>query len=269
MVTNRTRRKPCLVISAMLLILLTNSYASASTPDPQDPQPAAPQARSTEVTIYPLLLQSPLFGAEIDIPDLPGSGGSGASGSTDVSLNGAYMFGVTVESRRWLVDANGLWAALDADHPRPLITVDTDTWFFNVMAGSRIAGGLFAVGGVRGVSTDIDVTLTAPSQTSTLNGRTGPSFLDPMIGVAYRGRLGSRTTLDAEFKGGGFGVGTDVDVSAEAAIDWNIAGRFVLRAGYSLLYYKWTSDAEINAIQRPLESRQTLHGPEIGFGIRF
>ena len=65
-------------------------------------------------------------------------------------------------------------------------------------------------------------------------------------------------------------MGTDVDIAAEAAIDWDITRHFVLRAGYSLVYYKWTmDDADVDGLERTLISKQTLHGPEIGIGIRF
>lgn len=256
---------PAATSAWLILAVLDGTVVAAPGQGPQ----VVPQRRMPGVTIYPILAQIPLFGMEVDIP--PSEGGEpGTSGSTDVSLNSAFVSGITVEGRRWLLDTNGLWAAVAASHSLPLIKVDSNIRFFNAVGGVRIVKGLFAVAGIRRISADLDVTLTEASQTSTLSGRASPAVWDPMIGVDYRGRISPRIRFDIVFKGGGFGVGTDVDLSAEAAIDWDITRHFVLRAGYSVTYYKWTIDgAEIEAGTRTLISKQTLHGPEIGIGIRF
>jgi hypothetical protein len=256
---------------ATTLIFMAGCLTSAAAAPRQDPQhqdsQQATQGQSNiDVTLYPILAQVPIFGAKIDIPDLPSL--PGASGTTDLSLNGAFLAGVIVESRRWLLDVNGLWAAVSADHPDPLTNVDTHTAFVNVTGGVRIDRGLFATAGIKRVRSDIDVTVTGPRQT--LQGSTNPTLWDPLVGAEYRGQLTPRTKYDAAFKAGGFGVGTDIDISLEGAVDWSISRRFVIRAGYSFLYYKLTvEDANIEAVKRPLISKQTLHGPEIGLGIKF
>ena len=259
--------------AASMLIFLAGLSTGAIEAQGQEPQPAAQAPSATQalskidVTIYPVLAQIPIFGAKIDIPDLPSL--PGGSGTTDLSLNGAFLFGVIVESRRWLADVNGLWAAVSASSPDPLTKVDTHTGFVNVSGGVRIAKSLFAIAGVKRVRADMDVTVTGPRQT-TLQSATNPALWDPLLGAEYRGQLTPRTRFDTTFKAGGFGVGTDIDVSLEGAVDWSLSHHFVLRAGYSFLYYKLTvEDANIAAVKRPLISKQTLHGPEMGFGIRF
>jgi hypothetical protein len=222
------------------------------------------------VTLYPILVRAPLFGANVDIASVPGDPGSGASGTTDYSLNGAYMFGGILESRRWLIDVNGVWAALSASHSAPLVAVDSDTRFFNGIAGIRVAGGVFATAGFRRVATDLDVTIQPVTKETALNGKPSVGVWDPMIGTRYRGRLGSSFVLDLDFRGGGFGVGTDIDLSGEAAIDWRFARHWELRAGYSLIYFKMTIDhVDFNSVARTLTAAQTLHGPAIGIGFAF
>ena len=77
-------------------------------------------------------------------------------------------------------------------------------------------------------------------------------------------------TLDGNFQGGGFGVGTDVDLSAEFHARWRVVKHVELRAGYSLLYFKLTvADVSIGSFQRTLVAKQSLHGPEVGLGIVF
>ncbi len=237
----------------------------------QDPQPASPPPQKPQITVYPVLAQIPIFGAVITVPDGPGLP-SGGSGTTDLSLNGAYMFGVIVETRHWLLDTNALWAAVGAGRSDPLTKVDTDVGFMNFVGGVRVGKGLFAIGGVKRIRADITLTLTPShlSSPSPLDGDAHPVMWDPIGGVEYRGHVTPRTRWDGVFKIGGFGVGTDFETSVETSVDWSITRHFVLRAGYEFLYYKLTvTNADIAGLGRTLVSKQTLHGPEIGFGVQF
>jgi hypothetical protein len=259
--------RPTVAAVAAASILLIGAQTRAAAAMDQDPQ-AQQTAQKPQITIYPVLAQIPIFGAVITVPDVPGN--PGGSGTTDKSLNGAYMFGVIVETRHWLVDVNNLWAAVSAGRAQPLTNVDTDSRFFNGTVGLRVGGGIFAVGGIKRVGINLDVSVTGRVQQNTLNGKANPVLWDPMGGVEYRGRLTPRTTCDLAFKVGGFGIGTDYDLTTEGAVDWTIWRFVVLRAGYSFVRYKLTvTNADVNALQRTIVSKQTLHGPEIGLGIRF
>jgi hypothetical protein len=120
------------------------------------------------------------------------------------------------------------------------------------------------------VHADLDATITLPLIGKTLEGKASPSLWDPLIGADWLGRIGNRWTVDANFQGGGFGVGTDVDLSAQATVDWRFAGSFVLRGGYAVQHIKMTlADISIGSFQRTLVSTQTLHGPIIGLGYVF
>lgn len=219
-----------------------------------------------------MLAQIPIFGAQISIPDSPGLPGGG-SGTTDLSLNGAYMFGVIFETRYFLVDVNNLWAAVSASRSQPLTNVDTDSKFLNAVAGVRIGHSkVFAIGGIKrvGIVLDVNLDVSGPLNTHRLDGHANPILWDPVGGVEYRGRLTARTTIDAALKVGGFGIGTDYDLTTEGAVDWSLARHVVLRAGYSFVRFKMTvTRADVDGTQRTLVARQTLHGPEIGFGIHF
>ena len=234
----------------------------------QDARPAS-QLEKPDVTVYPVLAQIPIFGAVINVPDAPGLP-SGGSGTTDLSLNGAYMFGVIVETTHWLVDTNALWAAVRASRSDPLTRVHTDVGFMNFVGGVRVGRGLFAIAGVKRVRADINLTLTPSRLDASFDGDAHPVMWDPVAGVEYRGHLKPGLRWDGVLKIGGFGVGTDFETSLETTVDWNITRHFVLRAGYQFLYYKLTvTNADIGAISRTLVSKQTLNGPEIGFGIHF
>ena len=235
----------------------------------QDPQPASPAPQKLQIIVYPVLAQIPIFGAVINVPDAPGLPSDG-SGKTDLALNGAYMFGFIVETRHWLLDGNALWAAVGASRPDPLTTVDTDVGFVNLVGGVRVGRGLFAIAGVKRVRADITMTLTPARLAAPLDGDAHRTMWDPVAGVEYRGRPKPHIGWDNIFKIGGFGVGTDFETSLESTVDWSVTHRLVLRAGYQWLYYKLTAtNADIGGLSRTLVSKQTLHGPEVGLGIKF
>jgi hypothetical protein len=236
-------------------------------------QPPDPNAgkRPVKVVIYPLLVQTPLFGAEIDLPALPGGGGGESgdvSGSTDVSLNTAYLVGVLVETHRMFVEASGTWADVSAERQAPHVAVSTDVRLFEVRGGVRVFKGISATGGVHHVSMDLDVTLDVPSLGETVEGKAQPGYWDPMIGVDWRRQYG-RWDFQAGFEGGGFGVGTEVDLSGTARVDYRI-GWFDMRFGYSVSHLEATvPNVNIGSFQRELRINQTLHGPNFGIGIAF
>jgi hypothetical protein len=230
------------------------------------------------VTIYPLLAKAPIFGASVDLPNLPSAPGSGGaagsegddqSGTTDTSLNAAYMGGILIEASRWFAEAFGTWANLSATRVTPRLSVTSDALFFGARGGVRLAGGLSATGGVRRATIDLDATLNLPILDKTIEGHAKPGIWDPLIGIDWRRRMGS-WTIDGNVQGGGFGVGADVDISAELHARWRVVKHVELRAGYSLLYFKLTvADVSIGSFQRTLVVKQSLNGPEFGLGIVF
>ena len=148
---------PCLTLVCLLGCVAS---ARAAGPDPQ-PSPAS-NARAVKVTIYPILIQAPIFGATVDLPALPpGPGGPGNgeggpfSGSTDAGLNSAYGGGLSVEGRRWFAEANGFWAGLGAERDLPRVSVDSDVYVVDGRAGVRLFDGISATAGFRRLSVDL------------------------------------------------------------------------------------------------------------------
>jgi hypothetical protein len=252
-----------LVILTMVMLPGTRNAAAADDP-------------GIRVTIYPLLVKAPIFGASINLPSLPsvpGGGGGDEAGavdeSTGVSFNAAYMGAALVEANRWFAEVSGTWAALSATRDAPHIVVDSDAYFFSARGGVRLVGGLSATGGVRRIRTNLDITLTLPNSGRTISGTVKPALWDPMVGVDWRRSFGG-FSLDANAQYGGFEVGTDVDASGDLNARWRVIRHLELRAGYSVLHVKMTlADVSIGSFQRELIAKQTLHGPEFGFGIVF
>jgi len=264
--------------AASLLIGCAAALHTAARPAAAADQAAPPTKGSgVTVTIYPLLVRAPIFGAEINLPTIPeppgtpgGDESGAASGSTGVALNAAYMAGALVESDRWFTEVYGLWADLSASRSTPRASLESNTYLFNATAGVRLIGGLAATGGVRALRTKLDATLTLPITGRTIEGTTKPTLWDPMIGVDWRRSAGDRVTFNASFEGGGFGVGTDVDLSADARLRVRPLRHFEIRFGYSFVHFKETiGDVSIGSLRRTLVVKQTLHGPEVGFGVVF
>jgi hypothetical protein len=261
-----------LICAIVTFICATRAGAQENTP--------TKTRHGVEFTLYPILVEAPIFGATINLPSLPsgggGEGGSGGgdesgaqSGSTDIALNAAYMAGLNVRTDRFFGELRGQWAAVSADRQTPRINVHTDAYFFYGRAGVRLFDGLSVTGGFRRVSVKLDTTLTLTSLDRVISGTMKPVLWDPMIGVDWHRAMG-RWVVEGSFEGGGFGVGTDADVNVELHAGWRIIPHTELRLGYGLLYYKLTvADVSIGSFQRTLVSSQTLHGPSVGFGIVF
>jgi hypothetical protein len=235
---------------------------------------AAENDKPVEAIVYPILIEAPLFGASINLPSLPGGGGGfegeEQSGSTDVSWNALYMAGVSVRANRWFAEARGQWASLSASHQAPRVTLDTKARFFTARGGITLFKGLSVTGGVRRIWGELDASITLPNLgDKVLSGSVDKALYDPLIGADWRGRSG-KFIFEANFQAGGFGVGTDRDVSGEVDVNWRFTPHTDVRLGYSFFNYKISTDPiSIGSFQRTLVSSQTLHGPVIGFGIVF
>jgi hypothetical protein len=233
---------------------------------------AAQQDKPVEVIVYPILIEAPLFGASIDLPSLLGDGleGRDQSGSTDVSLNALYMAGVSVRANRWFAEARGQWADLSASRATPHVTLDTRARFFTARGGITLVKGLSVAGGVRRIWGELDASLAPPILgDKVLSGSVDKTLYDPLIGADWRGRSG-KFIFEANFLAGGFGVGTDRDVSGEFDVNWRFTPHTDLRLGWGFFNYKISTDPiPIGSFQRTLVSSQTLNGPVIGFGIVF
>ncbi len=269
-------RQPITAFVAVLAVCASTAHAAAAATDSDSQTPTA-SGKSVEVTIYPVLGRAPIFGATVNLPSVPttpglpgGDEGGSSSEDTDVSLNGAYMAGALVESKWWFAEAYGTWAALSASRSTPRLNVDSNTYLFTARGGVRLIAGLGVTAGVRRVRTDITATVTLPNLNRTAEASTSPALWDPLVGVDWRPILHGRLMVDANVTYGGFGVGTDRDVSADARVRWRFVPHVELRAGYSYINFKETvKNVQIGSLSRTLVIQQSLNGPELGIGIVF
>lgn len=246
------RRVLCL---AVLCVVAFVQAARAQTP---------PDNASTrdgwKVTVYPVLVWVPA-GIAIDVEVPPSNGDSGGSGDiVDGRFDGAYFGGFAASNGTWRIEGYGIWAGIGGDRPeRPFLRVDVDLIYGDAKVGRRIAPNFYVTGGVRRVALDYDITL---GNLPTLSRK--PGVWDPLVGVGWHVE-GPKVEWHASFEGGGFGVGSDVDLGGQVRVDWKPVRHFGLTAGYSLLYLK-ISDTVVG---REVTLKPMLHGPVAGFGLYF
>lgn len=212
------------------------------------------------VTVYPVLVWAP-FGIEIDVDVPPHDGGDGgAADIIDGRFDGAFLGGVSATNGRMRIDADVIWAGVGGDRPElPRLTVDADIVYAHGMFGVAMAPEWFVSAGVRRLALKYDITLGDQARFER-----DPGVWDPLLGIGWH-RLGDSIDWHATFEGGGFGVGSDVDISTAVRVDWKPTRHFGITAGYSFLYFKLSNTVR----DRTFTAKQTMHGPVVGIGLYF
>lgn len=241
----------CLLIAASTPVLAQSAPASTTQDD------------GWRFSIYPVLAWLP-YNANIDV-NLPPVGGGGGGGQGAATINshfdGAFLAGFSATNGVWRVDTDGLWASIGGDRePKlPNLSVDVDVIYGHGSVGRRIAPNFFVTAGIRRIALKYDVTLgtLAPFERK-------PGVWDPLVGLAWH-REGKHLDWHGVFEGGGFTVGSDVDLSATFRLDWKPVTHFGLTAGYSLLYFKVSQDVA----NQTFVAKNTFSGPIVGIGFYF
>jgi hypothetical protein len=256
--------KKNLLISVLILFVCAIAFQAIA----EEMQTETEEESHSRIIIYPILLQAPLFGADVRSPSVGDGGGDETDEvdrSTGFDWDAAFLAGVSIEQKHWILDVKGEYAGLSSERENPLLKVSTDIFYFNVMGGWKLNDSFAVIGGFKYLKLEIDLDLR-----DQLHGHAEPDVWDPMIGVDFRHFANDRVEFKMDLEGGGFGVGTDVDISGNASVDLEFLPHVILNVGYSFLYIKQTiGNVTIGSFQRELEIKQTLHGPRLGLGFRF
>jgi hypothetical protein len=243
------------VLMAAARVVVLNSGASAQTP------PTDPANEGWQINVYPVLVWVPLgININVDLPPVNG-GGSGDSGAiVDGRFDGAFLGGASATNGQWRIEGDIIWAAVGGDRAeRPVLTVDADIFYGHGTVGYAVAKNVFVTGGVRRLALKYDVKLGDRP-----NFERKPGIWDPLIGIAYQ-RIGKALEIHANFDGGGFGAGADVDLGATFRVDLKPTRHFGITLGYTMLYLRLTD----TVAERDFTVKQTLHGPVAGIGLYF
>ncbi len=237
-------------IALLAILLAAASFDAASQPlrDPAnsggsaDPKPGQNEPPWT-LEIYPILAWAPVFGASVSLPSIPvgglpgisgGTGGTPAeSGSTSTSFNGAALVGAAFYKGPWLAEFNALWAGMSASRTTPRTDISTQGIFGDAIVGYRVFGDVAVTAGVRRLGLKIGAQVGDLPKV-----HWKPGFWDPLVGLDWRARFGQSWTTELRLEGGGFGVGSDVDVSGSFRASWRFAHHFNMTFGYGALHYQ-------------------------------
>ncbi len=272
----------CAIASAMMLLLASATQALPVTIDdhlnsagaaesdtggahPANKQPASSQrAEDWTVAIYPVLAWAPILGASVSESPPSASHLPYYSGSVSGSLNGAAFFGLAFQKKWFVADLSALWASVGGSASQPPVSIDTSALFYDASAGVKLNRDLSLTAGVRHMGLKIDARVDDNPE---LNYK--PSVTDPILGIEWRPSLSKSWGFDLALEGGGFGVGSDVDLSATGRFDWRFARHFGMTMGYGALHFQITSQFTDSTGTYTRVAKQTLHGPIFGFGIYF
>jgi hypothetical protein len=229
--------------------------------------PAAAQTTSSDdwkISIYPVFAWVPIgIDIDVNVPPVSGGGGSGPEFGgkiVDGRLDGAFFGGLSAAKGKWRIDADGLWAGVGGDRlENPTLRVDVDAIYAHGSIGRTIYTDLYATVGVRRMAMKYEIELAGRQF------ERKPGLWDPLIGIGWHHERSESVDLHVTFEGGGFGVGSDVDLSSAIRLDWKPTTHFGIAAGYTLLYFKLSHTVG----DRTFTAKQTLHGPVVGLGLYF
>jgi len=229
--------------------------------------PAAAQTTPSDdwkIALYPVFAWVPIgIDIDVNVPPISGGGGSGPEFGgkiVDGRLDGAFFGGLSAAKGNWRIDADGLWAGVGGDRlENPVLRVDVDAIYVHGSVGRQIYADLYATVGVRRMAMNYEIELAGREF------ERKPGLWDPLVGIGWHHERSDSLDLHATFEGGGFGVGSDVDISGAVRLDWKPTAHFGIAAGYSLLYFKLSHTVG----DRTFTAKQTLHGPVVGIGLYF
>lgn len=228
---------------------------------------AASDPDGTEIDIYPILLWMPSYGLDLGLPPLPAVPGNPSlpavdlSGKFDSNFGGAYAGGFDIRKAAWIVSMDGLWGQETiSGTTNAKATADLTAVYFHAAVGHRIYKDFYLTGGVRYISADIKLKLAGYPDFVR-----NPGVWDPLVGLAYRHSFGEKFKIKANFDGGGFGVGSDLDLGASVRADWIFSKHFGMNFGYGWVKTEITD----TVASKTLTVKQTLSGPIVGIGLYF
>jgi hypothetical protein len=244
--------------SVLPLERATNEPVSSQTP--QAPIKAEEKPYGWHYAFYPALAWAPIFGVNVTLPSLPTNPiAPGPSGTTNHAFNGAYFGGARVEKSKWSADVLFMWAALSASRTTPYTNVDLGFIFGDGFVGHEVLPKLYLEGGFRRLALDINATVLTDSASRS------PGYWDPLIGLTYSRPLGKKWRVLLHGDGGGFGVGSNVDIAVTGRADWQFARHVGVTMGYGYMHFNCSD----TVLDRTLTIRPSLNGPIVGFGIYF
>lgn len=199
-------------------------------------------------------------GQEVESED----GGDGFFASP--ALTG-FMFYVEASRGPWSISLDDFWVDASFTAAAPGV-VDGEALISGLvmqsMVGYRVSDAWRVSVGARYYDLEAELDLEFAGQPAT-ELQAGRVWVDPLVGVDYRGALGSSTAFRASADVGGFGVGSDLSWSASAVVDWSLGESWGAFVGYRALDVNFTDGGGSERVDFSL----TLYGPMVGVRFSF
>jgi hypothetical protein len=220
-----------------------------------------------KVEIAPIYAWVPSFKSSVTLPELPDfpSPPGGAEAKTGTSTNIGALVGFHVEKSRILFRGSFLVAGLSADKDQPKLHVSLNGMYGEFFGGFAVTPHFYVEGGVRRLAFKAKAQFLTYPEVSTK-----PGIWDPVFGASYRQPLSKKWIVTVHGDAGGFGVGSDLDVSANATFDWHPSTHVGMILGYQAAYVRFSHPVlESTRFSRDLKLGATLYGPTLGIKLMF
>jgi hypothetical protein len=268
------RAVACAAISAFVLAVADPISAAGQESSSQEAQTQDTAVATTSQSPWSFGVTSYLWLAGL-------SGDVGAQGQVadiDVSFGEIFdsldwlpppvMVAGEIRYGRFAVLSDFIYLGLEGDgaSPGPLplsaeLDLNTVIWTFagsyRVIQNDPVTLDLLAGG--RLWNLDAELTIAAPGAALQRSG--SETWVDPIIGVAGRVKLGSNFALQAEGDVGGFGVNADIDWQVLGTLQYLLNDSISLEAGYRYLAVDYDDGGFLFDV--------ALHGPIIGGSFHF
>ena len=195
---------------------------------------SAPLAQAEEDSGYELWVYAWLTAMDGNVGVGPLDASVDASFSDIVeALDFAFMAGMRSEQGPWVWTVDVFTANLNNDFDRT-VTLKTDQQMLRATGGFRLESGMELFIGARAIDIKNDLKIRLPDDT-VLASKDSKSWVDPIVGVGYRGDFSDRLQLVASADIGGFGIASDLSWSATAALRYHFSDLFSMSGGYRIL----------------------------------
>lgn len=246
----------------ILSLLVTSTDAQTASPV------AKPDELSFTATMY--LWATSLSGRTSTIPPLPATDVSMRFQDIFRNLDGAFMGAAELRNGRFGVWSDLMWSRVEADGKLPApylskVTLRSQTITWQTMATYRVVEDgpvdVDVAAGFRWWALDNRVTVAAGALNPRLSKSTWETWVDPVVGARASADLGSgwSTTLMGDI--GGFGAGSDFSWQALGTVNYDVAEKWRIRAGYRYL----SVDYSDNRYKYDVDQ----YGPILGVAYKF
>jgi hypothetical protein len=183
----------------------------------------------------------------------------------------AREVGYTISAEGWggdwgvILDLTSLTlSSRQATSQNGVLTKDLEEMMVEGFIGRRLGEAAALYAGLRYWDTTLDLDLSGPvSGDANLNN----SWIDPVVGARVRPVMDDGWFLAFSSDIGGFTLGSDLSIGADAGGGYQVSDSFSVYVNYQLLWVDYTTGASGAADY--FKYSTTTHGPHIGASVHF